>query len=275
MSLLEKINTLDRRIIFLVLLILCFIPVIVPLGLPVPPSEATVNSYNTLAALSPNDVLCMTFDYAGGTAAELYPQNVVLLKHALKLNLRVVAVSFTVGGSELADMALAEAGYGTKTYGVDYVNLGFISGSETGMSSFVKDIQATVAADFKGTPLAQIPLMNDVKNLNSFKYFAFTTSTSQDMYVRQFSGKGVPVIGCIQSLYFSVMNVYVGSGQIIGFLNGLRGSAEYEVMIKALGAGAISMDQASITHWYAVILLIIGNITYYLTRKTRQYKGGS
>jgi hypothetical protein len=275
MSLVEKINKLDRRIIFLALLILCFFPVLVPLGLPVPMSEATVKSYNTLAALKPNDIFCMTFDYAGGSAAELYPQNVVILKHALKLNLRVVAVNFAVGGAELADMALAEAGYGSKTYGVDYVNLGFISGSETGMSSFVKDVQATVAADFKETPISQIPLMKDVKNINSFKYLAFTTSTSQDMYVRQFSGKGVPIIGCIQSLYFSVMNVYVGSGQIVGFLNGLRGSAEYEIMIKQLGVGAISMDQASITHWFAVGLLIMGNITFYMTRKTRQRKGGS
>ncbi len=275
MSLLEKINKLDRRIIFLVLLILCFFPVIVPLGLPAPMSEATVNAYNVLVALKPNDIICITFDYAGGSAAELYPQNVVILKHALSLNLRVVAVSFTVGGPDLADLCFAEAGWGSKTYGVDYVNLGFIAGSETGMSSFVKDVQATVAADFKGTPIGQIPLMNDVKNINSFKYLAFTTSTSQDMYVRQFSGKGVPIIGCIQSLYFSVMQVYVGSGQIVGFLNGLRGSAEYEIMIKQLGVGAISMDQASITHWYAVGILIIGNIAFYLTRKTRQSKGGS
>jgi len=244
------------------------------LGLPVPVSPATTSAYNALATLKPNDVICITFDYAGGSAAELYPQNLVILKHALKLNLRAVAVSFSVGGLELADQCLAEAGWGSKTYGVDYVNLGFVSGTETGMAAFVKDIQATISADARGTPLSQIPLMNDVKNINSFKYLAFTTSTSQDMYVRQFSGKGVPIIGCIQSLYFSVLQVYMGSGQIVGFLNGLRGSAEYEVMIKELGIGAISMDQASLTHWFAVLLLIMGNITSYFVRKNPRVKGG-
>jgi hypothetical protein len=275
MSLIEKIDKLDRRIIFLLLLILCFIPVIVPLGLPIPNSPATISAYNAMVVLKPKDIICITFDYAGGSAAELYPQNVVLLKHARKLDLRVVAVSFTVGGSELADMAFSEAGWGAKKYGTDYVNLGFISGSETGMSSYVKDIPATVAADFKRTPIGQIPLMSEVKNINSFKYLAFTTSTSQDMYVRQFSNKGTPIIGCIQSLYFSVMQVYIGSGQIVGFLNGLRGSAEYERMINELGAGVISMDQASVTHWYGVILLIIGNITFFMTRRTPKSKGGT
>jgi hypothetical protein len=274
MSLLEKIDKLDRRIIFLALLLLCFFPVLVPLGLPVPVSIATTNSYNAMVVLKPNDIICITFDYSGGSAAELYPQNLVLLRHALKLNLRVVGVNFAVGGTELTDQCFAEAGWGSKKYGVDYVNLGFIAGSETGMAGFVKDIQATISADARGTPLSQLPIMNDVKNINSFKYLAFTTSTSQDMYVRQFSGKGVPIIGCIQSLYFSVMQVYTSSGQIVGFLNGLRGSAEYEVMIRELGVGAISMDQASITHWFAVLLLIMGNITSYFVRKNPKSKGG-
>lgn len=274
MSLLEKLDKLDRRIIFLILLLLCFFPVLMPLGLPVPVSPATTSAYNAMVTLKPADNICITFDYAGGSAAELYPQNLVILKHALKLNLRVVVVSFSVGGLELADLCLAEAGWGSKKYGVDYVNLGFVSGTETGMAAFVKDIQATISADARGTPLSQIPLMNDVKNINSFKYLAFTTSTSQDMYVRQFSGKGVPIIGCIQSLYFSVLQVYMGSGQIVGFLNGLRGSAEYEVMIKELGIGAISMDQASLTHWFAVLLLIMGNITSYFVRKNPRAKGG-
>jgi hypothetical protein len=272
MSLIEKIDKLDRRYIFLMLAILCFLPVMLPMGLPVPLSSATISSYKTMENLKAGDILCMTFDYSGGSAAELYPQNVVILKHALKKGLRAVAVSFSVGGLEMANMAFEESGYTkSKVYGVDYVNLGFVAGGETGMSSFAKDIHGLIKTDARGTPLDQIPLMNDVQNLKSFAYFAFTTSTSQDMYVRQFSSQGVPVVGCIQSLYFSILEVYMSSGQIVGFINGLRGSAEYEIMTGYLGVGAITMDQASITHLYGVILLIIGNIAFYFSRKK---KGG-
>lgn len=268
MSLIEKIDKLDRRYIFLMLAILCFLPVLFPMGLPVPLSPATISSYKTMEDLKPGDIICMTFDYSGGTAAELYPQNVVILKHALRKGLRAVAVSFSVGGPEMGNNAFAESGYTTsKEYGVDYVNLGFVAGTETGMSSFAKNIQALISTDFKGTPLSEIPLMKEVQNMKSFSYFAFTTSTSQDMYVRQFSNQGVPVVGCIQSLYFSVLEVYMGSGQIVGFLNGLRGTAEYEIMTGYLGVGAITMDQASITHLYGVVLLIIGNIAFYFSRK--------
>ncbi len=265
MSTLEKIDKLDRRYIFLGLLVLSFLPVLMPMGLPVPIGPATTGSYEALDALNPGDIICMTFDYAGGSAAELYPQNVVILKHALKKDLRVVVVAFSVGGPEMGEMALEESGYKTaKAKGVDYVNLGFISGFETAMSSYAKDVHAIVSTDFFGTPLSQIPLMNEVRDIESFKYLAFTTSTSQDHYIRQFTGKSTKIVGCIQSLYFSVMQVYMGTGQLVGFLNGLRGSAEYEILTNELGVGAITMDQASITHLYGVGLLIIGNIAFFL-----------
>ncbi len=62
------------------------------------------------------------------------------------------------------------------------------------------------------------------------------------------------------------MKVYMGAGQIEGFINGLRGSAEYELMIKEPGVGVISMDQVSVTHLYAIILLVLGNIGYLVQR---------
>lgn len=273
MDLIDFLNKLDRRYIFLGLFILSFAPVLYPLGLPVPINDATRGSYQVLEQLDTGDLICITFDYAGGSAAELYPQNLVIMKHALKKGLRVVAVSFTIGGSEMAENCFDESGYvASKEYGVDYVNLGFISGFETAMSSFANNPREIISTDFYGTPLDDIPLMSDVVDLDSFKYLAFTTSTSQDHYIRQFSGHTTEIVGCIQSLYFSVMKVYLSSDQIAGFINGLRGSAEYELLINELGVGVITMDQASVTHLYAVFLLIIGNIAFYITRNREDVK---
>jgi hypothetical protein len=267
MGIVEKLNQLDRRWIFLLLFILSFAPVLSPLGLPVPIQDATRGSYNALDTLQAGDLICVTFDYAGGSAAELYPQNVAILRHALQKDLRVLTVAFAIGGDEMADRALREAGYfDNKEYGTDFVNLGYIAGFETAMSAFASNPKGTRKTDYYGTQIGQLPIMDEITSLEDFKYLAFTTSTSQDHYIRQFSGYTTKIVGCIQSLYFSVMKVYLGARQIEGFINGLRGSAEYELLINRPGVGVITMDQVSVTHLFAIILLVIGNIAFYLTR---------
>ena len=274
MDFIDFLNKMDRKIIFVLLIVLSFMPVIFPLGLPVPIQSITRLSYNALEELNPGDLIGMSFDYAGGSSAELYPQNLVMLKHALEKELRVVTVSFAIAGSEMAEMALRESGYeATTEYGVDYVNLGFAAGFETAMSAFAKDPHALFSADFYGTAIENIAIMDDFHSIDDLKLIVFTTSTSQDHYIRQWTGYDTKVIGAIQSLYYSVMSVYMGTGQIVGFLNGLRGSAEYELLSGELGVGVMAMDQASVTHFYAIALLTMGNIGYWLERKRVQVGG--
>jgi hypothetical protein len=274
MDLVKSLNQIDRKIIFLLLIILSFLPVIFPIGLPVPIQDITRTSYEAMDELNAGDIIAISFDYAGGSAAELYPQNLVMMKHALQKELRVVTIAFAVGGPEMAEMCIRESGYeSAKEYGVDYVNLGFAAGFETAMSAFAKDPHSLLSKDFYGTPLENIPLMDDFNNIEDLKLIAFTTSTSQDHYIRQWTGYSTTVIGCIQSLYYSVMKVYMGTGQIVGFINGLRGSAEYELLTGELGVGVITMDQASITHLYGILLLVVGNIGF-LAMRSRDKRGG-
>lgn len=275
MDLLEFLNQMDRKIIFVLLIILSFLPVIIPFGLPVPIQDITRSSFYALDELNPGDLIAISFDYAGGSAAELYPQNLVIMKHALEKELRVVTVAFAIGGPEMAETCIRESGYeAAKEYGVDYVNLGFSAGFETAMSAFASDPHSLITSDLYGTPIEDIPIMDDFNNIEDLKYIAFTTSTSQDHYIRQWTGYSTKVVGCIQSLYFSVMNVYMGTGQIEGFINGLRGSAEYELLTGNLGVGVMTMDQASVTHLYAILLLVVGNIGYFALR-SRGKRGGT
>jgi len=273
MDLIEFLNQIDRKIIFLLLIILSFLPVIFPLGLPIPIQDITRSSFEAVDELNPGDIIAISFDYAGGSAAELYPQNLVMMKHALDKDLRLVTIAFAIGGPEMAEKGIKESGYeSAKEYGVDYVNLGFAAGFETAMSAFAKDPHSLLSKDFYGTPLENIPLMDDFHSIEDLKLIAFTTSTSQDHYIRQWTGYSTKVIGCIQSLYYSVMKVYMGTGQLVGFINGLRGSAEYELLSNHLGIGVMTMDQASITHLYAILLLVVGNIGY-LAIRSRGKKG--
>jgi hypothetical protein len=224
-------------------------------------------------SLKSGDKVVIVTDYYGASAAELYPQNVVILKHLLKKeNIKVVTVTFWAGGEMPQLGILEESGWtNVKKYGTDYIIIGLVPGDEPAMSTFARDTHKIVITDYYRTPIANLPLMNEIHSINDFAVVIFTTASFPDPYIRQFTGFNAKVIGCIQSYYYSSLNIYMNAGQIQGFVNGLRGSAEYELMSGERGIGLVTMDQTSVTHLYAIILLIIGNIGY-LAEKVR--KGG-
>ena len=61
---------------------------------------------------------------------------------------------------------------------------------------------------------------------------------------------------------------YFQTGQLSGFLGGLKGAAEYERSIGRDGAGVSGMDAQSMAHLLIVVLIILGNIGFLIHRRT-------
>lgn len=57
MDLVDFLDRMDRRYIFLLLIILSFAPVLTPLGLPVPVESATRGSYEAMDSLQEGDIM--------------------------------------------------------------------------------------------------------------------------------------------------------------------------------------------------------------------------
>ena len=60
---------------------------------------------------------------------------------------------------------------------------------------------------------------------------------------------------------------YVASGQLDALVAGLRGAAEYEKLIDRKGGGNRGMLAQSTAHLYVVVLIIIGNVAYFRSRR--------
>lgn len=69
---------------------------------------------------------------------------------------------------------------------------------------------------------------------------------------------------------YSGLQHYIRSGQLKGFLGGLRGAAEYELLVGAPGKGCAGMDAQSLGHVTIIVFLILGNIGYFAAKKQRQ-----
>lgn len=55
-----------------------------------------------------------------------------------------------------------------KKYGVDYVNLGFFSGAESGLAAWAENFPNIFKTDWLGVPIAQFPMMKDIKSVKDF-----------------------------------------------------------------------------------------------------------
>ena len=60
---------------------------------------------------------------------------------------------------------------------------------------------------------------------------------------------------------------YLQTKQIVGLVNGLKGAAEYEHLIGHHEMGVRGMAAQSIAHLWIILLVIVGNIAYFVSRR--------
>jgi hypothetical protein len=65
------------------------------------------------------------------------------------------------------------------------------------------------------------------------------------------------------------MYVYTNTGQLDGIIAGLRGAADYEVLLGEPGAGVDGMPAQSTVHAIIIVFIIISNAVYFWQRRTQ------
>ena len=173
-----------------------------------------------------------------------------------------------------------------KKYGVDYVNLGYKPGGEAVVKGLASDIRTMYTVDLLGNDIDSIEMMKDVKNLLDLD-FIFSLSAgypgSKEWVQFACDPLGIPMSTGCTSIQVTDIIPYVENDQIKGILSGMPGAAEYEQLVQdalnergivvSPGKASINMAAQSMAHVVIVLLIILGNITYYLTRKSGK-KGG-
>jgi hypothetical protein len=263
---LKKLQDLDSRIIYLVLLVAISLPMFNPLGLPVSVIEQTRRVYDFIEELEPGSVVVMSMDYSPGAAPEIHPQAIAITKHLFSKNMRVMFMGISQYASQFARDAIKEAlTLHEAEYGVDYVDLGFKPGEEATVTAMGRNVHNTFPEDTYGTPVSQIPMMADIQDANDFAMvIAFDSGGSRHYYVGQINSLyGTPIACALNSVNVTNTMPYYASGQVLGILNGVRGAAEYEQMIGSLGTGTTNLDSISFGHLVIIFFIIIGNISYF------------
>lgn len=281
---LQRILGLDRRWIFLLVLISVTIPIVLPIGLPVTTTAPTRSAFEFVEALQPGDVVWLSFDYGPSSAPENDPMAEAFLRQCFLKKIRVViSVLYPLGGLGLANDAVAKVGaeFPEAKYGVDYINLGYKDGAAAVMRSLGQDIASAFPTDINGRPISEFPIMERLRTIRQVKVvFTVATGLIGEYWITQVNSQyGTPVIIGPTAVSAPKYYAFLNSGQLVGMLGGMKGAAEYEKLLAAKHetlakyyrstpdfTATKGMDGQTVLHGVILALIVMGNLAFFLTR---------
>ncbi|MDM7916155.1 MAG: hypothetical protein QUU85_12955 [Candidatus Eisenbacteria bacterium] len=173
MSFVERLVRLDRRWVFLFIMLSVSLPLFLRVDQRIDVTPEVRGAFAAVEALPPGSKVILACDYDPGSAAEIQPMTVAFLKQAFARRLRVIIVGLWPQGPQQADLALAETLQDPAIsalqprYGVDFVNLGFQSGNEVVVQRMGSGIPAVFPRDYRGRPVGQFPIMSGVRDFTA------------------------------------------------------------------------------------------------------------
>ncbi|GAG98116.1 unnamed protein product, partial [marine sediment metagenome] len=209
MSILEKLQNVERRYIYLLAWVFVLFPLLFPLGLPIPIGRESQAWKEYIENIPSDSTIIVTMDYGVSGMPELYPMTVATMHHlwtdTKAKNFKIVVIATWNQGPLVFDTLLDQMNpastYGV-VYGEDWIELGWIPGSETGMAALAVDMWSQTPRDFlEDRPLSDYPIMENIKTAEDIDLVvSFETGTpGLPEWLRQWNTPyGTPfIVGCI------------------------------------------------------------------------------
>jgi hypothetical protein len=288
MSVLGRLERLDRRWIFLAMFLVVSGPILY-MGLtgklfPEKVTATTQSVFDAVEAVPPGERVLFAFDFDPASAGELQPMATQLLRHCAARKLRVVCIALWPLGNNLAEDTITEvihADFPQMRDGVDYVNLGFQAGQEQLMTLLTTNFRKGFPVDQRGRDTADLEILEGVRSVTDFPLLidvgaGFPGSKEWVQYVVTGSGGKLRMVAGTTGVSTPQLIPYYPH-QLAGILAGMKGAAEYESLVNAKIGGTPPpryleaqrrMGPQLFGHLLLVALIVLGNVIHF-TRKAR------
>lgn len=259
-----------RHLAFLGLFLALTVAMLLPTHPSVTISPGTQRLYEYIDSLPAGSTLMVSFDYEASAIPEIEPISLALLRHAFSKGHRVVGVSLlaegTVIGYRLLERTAREY---QKEYGTDYVYLGFRPQVVAAILGMGEGIANVFPHDYFNTPIGEIPLTSTITNYLDIGAVLSITDGSTTQHWIEYAGLRyhVVVLAGVTAAMATTYDPYLNSGQMKAMMAGLRGAAEYELLMNQPGGGLRGMLAQSASHFYVLALIGIGNFLYFRSRR--------
>ena len=270
----DRLISIDRRIIFGFVAVGLIATTLWPVLLPIRPTSNVRKIYDTIENLKgkKDAVVLVSFDYGPGSAPELQPAAINILRHCMTNDIKVVGMALWPDAVGLAQAAFDSMStmYG-KVYSRDWTFLGYKTGMATLIINMGQDFRSAFGQDMRGTSTAEMEVTRSISRLADFDYVvALAAGNSLDrtawipFAVDRYK---VKLGGAVTAVMSPDMFPYLQSGQLNGLISGLAGAAEYETLVKAPGSAVRGMAPQSAVHVIIILFIIFGNVMYFLQRR--------
>ena len=158
----------------------------------------------------------------------------------------------------LFHLGRAAAARGGKSYGVHYVNLGYLPGREAGMRDFLLNPVSAARRDFvNGQPTADLPALQGLQGIQDLKMLVIIGASAQDVrwWMEQAAGLArVPMIAGVSAAAEPyILPYYQGEGRLLqGVVAGVLGAGDYG----ALSGSLVSTARVESLQWGLLVALI-------------------
>jgi len=288
-----KLGEIDRRYIFVLIALSVLIPLVKSdwIKMPIKTTQNTQIVFDELSKLNRDDKILVSFEYGASTKPEIHPMAIALLNQMFSKGIKVYIISLWPEGVIMAKDVVTnviDSEIFQLVDGVDYVMFDYKVGGEIVIKNIASDFRGVYMQDINKKSISQIPMMKDIYSVEDFDFvFDLSAGVPGNAEWVQYAcdPKNVPLSSGCTSIMVTDAIPYVESGQLKGILAGMPGAAEYENLVYNFmkndlenekivnfenilpGKATSRMSAQSLAHIVMVLFIIVGNVSYFLSRK--------
>ncbi len=270
---LDKLMNIDRRIVFILVALAVIIPTKLSVNLPVSVSEPTQKLYDYIDDLPAGATIMIAFDYGPASLPELHPMARAVLKQCFEKNIRVIGLTLAADAPTLANTLMEEVAEENEAMvGEDYVFLGYRPGGTLVILGMGNSIASVFDSDYSGTALAEIPMMENIKNYDQISLLLdlASGSTTEGWITYANAQYDLRIASGVTGVLISQMYPFLQTGQLVGLIAGISGAAEYEDLIDTPAKAMKWINIESFVHLLIVGLVILGNIAFFIRNRQEE-----
>ncbi len=273
MVFLDRIQTIDRRIMYLLLVLVIVFPMFVQFKLPMATTPEVRGVYAAVEDIKPGQIAVLSGDWGAGTIAESQPQTEAMMRHLFRRNIPFAILPFAPQTTTLMQQSAERiAKQESKKYGDDWVNWGWRAVPMMVLyKGMGKDIPGTIKEDYRGRPLAQFKSMRGIARLKDVGFMAHITPVGNIGILIAFvhEAYGVPVAYAPTAVMVAQGYDPLDAHQLVGMLPGMVGAAQYENLLRSPANGIRWSNSLSFSEILMILLIALANIGYFASRVQR------
>ncbi|HIA71433.1 MAG TPA: hypothetical protein EYO01_01820 [Phycisphaerales bacterium] len=278
---LKILQNIDRRWVFLSMLLAVAIPVLAKTVFPVNISPQTMMVFNAIEDLPEGSRILLSYDFDPASQGELLPMAQAFTRHCSIKGHKQYYMALWPLGPPMVDLSIdtIESEYPNLVYGEDYMKFDYKTGGEAVIRMITQDLRGMFELDSKGVSLDEIPMTKNIKNIQDMDLIinvsAGDPGTKQWV---QFAATpfGITTVSGCTGVQAPQMYPYIPE-QLAGVLGAIKAAAEYEAAIDEVYPSIASNPKAQeakrrmgpqlVAHSLMIGLIILGNIIFFVSRK--------